>query len=87
MVRGKVAGRGARHAPKPFRTSTAVGPRPPFRCSEPRVKISYLGPAQLSRRHSRRGVRGRDRAGSFAPNRSNISNPRLPGRDFGSWSP
>ena len=47
MVRGKGAGRGARRAPKALRTSTAVGPRPPFRCSEPQVKILYLGPSQL----------------------------------------
>ena len=76
MVRGKGAGRGARRAPKAFRTSTAVGPRPPFRCSKPQVKISYLGPSQLPRRHSPRGVRRRDRAGSFAPSRCSGTSPR-----------
>ena len=79
MVRGKGAGRGARRAPKAFRTSAAVGPRPPFRCSKPQVKISYLGPSQLPRRHSPRGVRRRDRAGSFAPNRCQRHQPSAPG--------
>ena len=47
MVRGEGAGRGARHALETVRTSTAVGTRPPFWCSEPRMKISSQGLSQL----------------------------------------
>ena len=67
-----VLGRGRRSSC----TSTAVGPGLPFRCSEPRMKISYLGPPELPRRHSPRGVRRRDRAGSFAPSRCSGTSPR-----------
>ena len=47
IVRGEMAGRGARYAPGAVRTSTAVGTRPPFWCSEPRMKISSQGLSQL----------------------------------------
>ena len=47
MVRGEEAGRGPNHAPETVRTSTAVGPRSPFWCSEPRMKISSQGLSQL----------------------------------------
>ena len=83
MVRGKGAGRGARCAPKAFRISTAVGPRPPFRCSKPQVKISYLG----GRRSSHDATAREESGDATEPARSRRVAAAAPALGLGHLSP